>query len=461
MDDRRLLNECPTVIGMMTSILQSGGSIDYAIREVAKEGPKNSKELFEDIVRRTDSKDYPSLVEGLSTRLNELPKESSGYSRSMLMVISASESSDKDVCERMLRDAAETALESVKEMGESYGSSLLIPCMIVFGIGIMIPMILMSILPMLNVGGMFGSNMINQDLVMVITLVMIPVGILMMTLILRNRNPFLSDHHIQVDIRLLILLTLSIPIALIHLWVGGELRWVFLFSVAPVCILIVMLMIEDVKDENRRLKSEQSLMGTIFDIGNRMVSGTNFETATIEAMHANDSCRHLSESLSREYSLCRGEVHNAIDNSISSTSKEMTLALRNILTCSEKDSNDAGRLAITLGRQFQNRNITLRNLENKLKSTKDMMVATAMLFAPLVLGMSVAMLEPLSRIGGNVSLEGTTLILSWYLVELSALIAILVSSLGNGENGNRMLWRFCTLCPISLLVFTICGMMNL
>ena len=461
MDCRRLLNECPTIIGMMTAIIQSGGSIDTAIREVANDGPKNSRMLFEEVVRGTDSKRYHSLVSGLYDKLNTLPKEAAGFARSIPMVISASESSDPVVCERMLRDAAETALDSVKEMGDTYGASLLVPCMAVFGIGIMVPMILMSILPMLSIGGMFNSKTIDQNMIMVITLIIIPSSILVMTIFLRNSNPFLSSTISKIDVRYFAIILLSAPLSIIHLYMGGELRWAFLFSLAPVCILVTLMMINDIHQENDRRKKEQSLMGSIFDIGNRMISGSNFETASVDAIGSNENCRRLSESLSHEYALCRGDIASAIRNAISATSSEMSLALHNIYICSNKDSDDAGRLAMTLGRQFQNRNITLSNLENKLKSTKDMMVGTAMIFAPLVLGMSVAMLEPLSKLGGNISLEGTSIVLGWYLIELSALIALLVSSLGIGDNTNRMLWRFCTMCPVSLMVFAICGSITL
>ena len=66
MNGHRLLNEAPAVIGMMTSTIQSGGSIDTAIRQISTEGPKISKELFQDAVRLADSKGAASLVDALS-----------------------------------------------------------------------------------------------------------------------------------------------------------------------------------------------------------------------------------------------------------------------------------------------------------------------------------------------------------------------------------------------------------
>ena len=49
-----LMNETPSVIGMMSVTLSSGGSFDSAIREIAKSGPKNISALFTRIVLDAD-----------------------------------------------------------------------------------------------------------------------------------------------------------------------------------------------------------------------------------------------------------------------------------------------------------------------------------------------------------------------------------------------------------------------
>ena len=455
MDHKRLMNECPAVIGIITSTLQSGGSIDTAIRTVAENGPRLSRKVFTDTVRMADTKGSGSLPRCLADRMSALPAEATGYSRAVLMALSAAESSDSSMRDRMLRDSADIALESVREMGESYGASLTTPCMTVFGIGIMVPMILMSVLPMLSIGGVFGSKTIDQGMIMLITLVAIPCAILLLSIRLRNRNPFLTRNADLGELRYALPILLAVPMAFAYSSMTDDRDGIFVFSLAPACIAAVILMADVVRRERKRHICEQSLMDSVFDLGNRMLSGTNFETATADAMSGRKGSAELSDSFRRECVLCRGDIYSAISRSVDPVSGEMSLALRNICLCSENDSDDAGRLAVTLGKQFQNRNVTRRSLEYRLKSTTDMMMGTAMVFAPLVLGMSVSMLEPLSKISGYVSLEGTSTILGTYLIELSALISVLVSSLGDGEGISRMIWRFCLMCPISLIVFAV------
>ena len=129
----RLVSEGPSVIGTMTAILQSGSSIDAAIRAVSVDGPDNSKELFTQAVRMIDTKGAPSLSEALRNLLDDLPKGTEGYTGPLNMVLSAADSPDPDTMSVLLSDAAGASLESVRIMGESYGSSLTVPCTTVFG----------------------------------------------------------------------------------------------------------------------------------------------------------------------------------------------------------------------------------------------------------------------------------------------------------------------------------------
>ncbi len=455
-DSKRLLNECPTVVGMLTSSLESGGSIDAAVRMVASEGPSLSRKLFSDIVRRLDTKSSPNVVTCAGDALSRLPESAAGYRRAVHMCVAASESANAEERARMLKDASDIALDAVKDMGEAYGASINTPCMAVFGIGILVPRILMSILPMLSLGGMFGTSPIDEGAVVFITLGLIPVAILAISLWLRSTNPFLTTGLDGGDLASAMPLLLSAPLAAAYMFLGGPPECLLLFALAPSCVLVLVLMRRDLGAEKRRAMCEQGLKDTVFDMGNKMLSGDNFEKASTESVALRKECAFAAESLARELSLCRGDTERAVTRSIRPISEDVSIAYVDISRCARRDISDAGRLAIALGRQFQNQNHARRSMELSLKSMTDMMLATAVLFAPMVLGMSVSMLEPLSRIAEFHSLDGTATILSVYLAELSATIAALMSSLGKGESFRRMLWRFCVMCPLGQLVFCLC-----
>ena len=142
---------------------------------------------------------------------------------------------------------------------------------------------------------------------------------------------------------------------------------------------------------------------------------------------------------------------------VSPISADVSRAFCDILRSSACDTVDAGRLAMALGRQFHNSDDVRRRLESELRSMVDMMTGTAVLFAPLVLGMSVSMLGPLSELSGAGTSGDTGTVLSVYLVELCGLIAVLTSDLSGRHGAREVVWRFSTMVPVSLVVFTVCS----
>jgi len=121
-----------------------------------------------------------------------------------------------------------------------------------------------------------------------------------------------------------------------------------------------------------------------------------------------------------------------------------------------KDLRDAGRLALSVGRQMQDQEAVRRAIRADLKGMTDTMFGTASVFAPLVLGMSVSMLAPLSRLSSAVDFSGTSLILAAYLTELCVLMAALMSFL-DGRTGLRdIVRRFSLMLPVAMIVFILC-----
>ena len=455
-DTLRLIDECPTVVGMMPTVVESGGSLDTAIRSVAEDGPPRSARVFGRAVRLADTKGAEGVRQALADEVSGLPRSASGYRNAVLLCIAASDSGDPAERARLLGEASDVALDSVRAMGERYSSSLTVPCMTVFGLGIMVPMILMSIVPMLGMGGIFGTSGIDGSVVMTVTLVAVPAVILCVSLWMRRGNPFLSEDVPAEGFRTGLPLLLSIPLAMLQMHLGGSPEQVVLLSVAPAAVVTLVLMVSDHRSEMRRMECEKGMRDSVFEMGNGLLAGEGFESAAVSALRGRRECSDVGVRLEREIAVCRGDLTTAVDNAIGPVSRGMARAYRDILRCSERDSGDAGRLAMALGRQFHNSDNVRRDLEARLKSMKDMMSGTAVLFAPLVLGMSVSMLEPLSEISGYSQDGDVGAVLSLYLVELCLLIALLTSNLGSGDGVRSVVWRFCCTVPVALVVFRVC-----
>ncbi len=456
-----LLNEGPEVVGVMALILGRSGSLDSAIRAVAESGPPQSRRLFAELVAAADVRERPDLRESLGAMLSSLPSGASAYTMAVRMMISASDARTAAERERLSGEARSVALNGLREAGKAYSSSLSTPFMIIFGVGIMVPMVLMSIIPMLNIGGVFGGAAISPSALAVVTLVVIPAVMAVIVLSVKGRNPFSPSERMTMDLASALPLVMVVPawFALSALGVGGS---------AAVCGALIagslataFFLRGSILGNRRRGAKEALLKEAVFDMGNHLLAGTPFEDSFRISVGSRRGCADIARSLSTEMVICRGDEQAAIRNAVSPVSPELAEVFCEIQSASLKDTRESGRLALALGRQMMDQDSVRRGIRTDLKGMTDTMACTAAVFAPLVLGLSLAILSPLSALSASVDVEGTSMILSVYLTELCALIACLMAFLAGETRLGDVMKRVSVLLPVSLVVFLVTGMFKI
>ena len=459
-DGKRLVNEGPTVVGLMTSVIGSGGSLDAAVRMVASDGPPESARIFSEAVRRTDTKEERSVKDALTTSMGDLPAGTAGYRQAILLCISASEAGDRGESSAVFSEASEVALDAVRLMGERYSASLTAPCMAVYSLCILAPLVIMTIIPVMGIGGLFGSMAIDEGVLTLIMLVLIPAVMVGICMWLRSANPFLERGH-GTDLRVLLPALAIVPIFIMMAALGRSVEESLTISAITAALSTMILSFADRRKEQARRRAEDGLRDCVFEMGTAMLSGGIFENASVDAMGSRPECAEAASALGREMDICRGDVESAVEKALSPISEEVSRVLCDVRRCSMTDGEEAGRLASSVGRQFQNRADVMTGLELKLKSMTDMMTGTAMIFAPMVLGLSIALLGPLSEISGFQGMEGTGLITTAYLIELCAMVSLMSASLGTDSSLGGIVWRYSMMLPVSLVVFGLCSSISL
>lgn len=435
----------------MSVVVESGGSLDSAVRGVADNGPKTIRKLFSDIVHDADTRIVPDIRSGLENLLSSLPKELSGFRRSMHLMMAASELPVGVEKTRILKEATDISLDGLKDAGEKFSSSLSNPCMLIFGLGVMTPMIMMSVIPLLQIGKDLNSSMTPFPLVFAI-LVAVPVVVLAITFGISKGNPFGSENGDR-DFSGLSVYALS-PVLGISAWfIMGDFLQALMAATVPVGLMAFIRLYPSMKSETKRRETETMLYESVYELGNRLISGDNFENSAIGALESRRETAELSETLRKEMVLCRGDVETAVHSSLSPVSPAVAETYGEIYRSSEKNLRDAGRLAISMGRQIQDRETVMKNIVNELKSMLDMMTATAAVFAPLVLGLCMAMLKPLTMISEMPDMSGVSSVIGIYLVELCALMAILTVALTGKNDVSNMTYRFSMMLPMSMMIF--------
>ena len=449
---RPLIREGPKITGMMSVVIESGGSLDSAIRTVAEDGPHSVRKFFSSIVADADIRINPDIKTGLNGLISSLPKELAGFRRSMNMLMAASEMAGGAEKTRILKDATDISLMSLKETGETYSASLSNPCMVIFGLGIMVPMILMSILPMLQMGGLFEASFGMEPMV-VVTLVVIPAAVLCVALSLKEKNPFY--HTGDRDWKSAVPLAIVFPIGIL-MWMLTEdfvMSAVFSSMVAGAVAFAFLHPLHSA--EKKRLENEKLLKDSVFDLGNRMISGDNFENAAYGALGIRKETASVAEVFRRESVLCRGDIRSAIMLSIGKVSSYVAEIYCDVLAASGKNlgTRDVWPYPWAGRSGPGNRNERDKQQAEEHVGYDDRDRGGV---CPLVLGLCISMLEPLTSITDSIDLSGTAVIITVYLAELCAMMALLTSAL-SGKNGVREgVYRFSMMLPVSMAVFFLC-----
>ena len=456
-----ILNEAPTAIGMMAVTLSSGGSFDTAIRDVAWNGPKNISDILKRIVLDADCRRISDIKKAVIDEFSSFPKELSPFKRAIHMVITAFESNDPNERTGMMKDAENIILEGLRSMGETYSSGLNSPCMLIFGLGIMLPMILISMLPMLSIGGLFSVPFIDSDMVTVIVLAVIPAFVGAIVFSLLERNPFHKVRFDGSEVRFITPLLSAIPLFFVFGRIGLSDEISLSLGLIISGIIAYILLSSPLKKEKERARLVSVLDDSLFELGNRLSMGENFEIAIKKTFGSRKDCIQLFNRIERELTICRGDIEFALTAVLSEISPKAASDYRDIYRASMCDVRNAGRLATNLAHQRQDQNNVRKSIENKLKSTMDMMTGTSAIFAPIILGMSVVMLGPISDITGSVFFDDIGLKLIFYLVELAALISLMTTNLMFKGGSLNVISRFCLMMPVSLVVFMACSVISI
>lgn len=452
------LNESPSVISLMSSVITSGGSLDAAVRKVAAEGPKNTARLFRDVVSSVDCRLSEDIRTSLLALISEIPDGLSSYRRALFMTVSASDAKSQTEKVRIMDEASKIVLEGIKLTGESYVSKLQFPSMAVFGIGIMVPMIILSLAPMASINNLLPMPLeIEEGVMNIVILFLVPLIVVSVILSIKDKNPFMDTAFDPSGGWRCLFGLIALPLAHSLMQNGTGIREVLTVSIVIGSVAVYLSVSGLISKERRRLRKETAIRGSLYDLGNRMVTGENFDSALIAALSQRKETKGIADALTKEYVLCRGDVNSAIRLCISPISADLSDLLCRIGAASYRDIRDAGRMAVSIAHQLQNEDHVRRDMKNKLQGIMDMMNGTAALFAPLILGMSMMMMSPLSEITGVSTAESSFVTLTIYITELSILMSVFTALLTDRLKAVNVVHRISMVLPVAMVILYVCS----
>lgn len=468
-----VLKGSPESVSLMIMSLRHDPSLSKAIRFAARRENAYSRELRECIWSVV-----MGVHSGFEDSLHALGRRWSKYSEELMdslnAMVTASCESTGDGKRRALDRANMAMVSGTKRRIEEYALSLSAPSMIMFGLGILLPLMVGSFLPMLSwnlwtMGGPGASSMEAsggfQSMFQTIFLmnVLFPAIAVLVAMNAISRHPLETgngsqekspEHHLTwLAVALASTVLGCLAIAALT---DGQFKYIMLL-IAAVGPMSLWLMGWKTPETGR--EDAVGLEDALFKTGSRMLDGGNFESAL---NHASADLDRTSSGLVRRLSFMTNAVGRDFDESadlaVLSTSESNAIeGMRVVKEAASKDELAAGMLAMDLATYLRDLRELETTLRNRLKPTISMMKMTIYALGPVVLGVTYAIYLSLTSMvdGGQVGVQAGAffLVLGLFLAETDAVVGYFVWGIEGRRGRGRLMHSIGACILISELIY--------
>lgn len=389
--------------------------------------------------------------------LQRLGSKWEGHSRelksSTLALITASCEGTEEGRRRALDRASSSLVSGARRRIEDYALGLAFPSMMLFSIGVLLPLMVGSFLPMLS-----WDMWVEAEGAGMTTSVGAPEGVILKTILLMNivfplvalliaidassGRPISSDGAMLarrlpttislVSLGALVCAALGMVVSYTMLDGTERLVGLMLSAMTPPALLLIASGERNIEPHGRRKGAHAE--DALFNIGARMVEGENFESAVRRTMDSSDAAWYDHAANMSLGARVPNHIQDEAVGTMAPTGSERSAheAARVVMNAASKDEAHAGVLAMDLSQYIRDISDLELMLRRRLRPTVSMMRFTTHALAPVMLGITYAIYLSLASIGGGSQLDPGAffVVLGVFLAEINAVVAYFVWGIG-------------------------------
>ncbi len=458
------LGRGPELIGYMAMSIRLSPSLTRAITFAAKnmEGPIGSglKRIIWDVYTRK----YHSVEESFTATATEWGKWDEDLKRALFAMRTSTLEATEEGRDRSLNKAMDIVLSGTKKKMEEFSSSLSTPTTVLFALGILLPMILGAMLPMVSLGGLdlsyqtAGSGTseggIHPALLVLMMDVIFPVAAFLYAYNILSGRPGTRSAGWMgkepLEKKVLILATI-IGISLLTMGIlnpSGAGPYLIVWSIAlPPSVYLLSTTVRSRKGRNAILRMEKEFPDALFQLGTRISEGSPPERAMSETAHSMKDAsvadlfrrahyRSVVFGLTLERALFGDSgVLEGLPSSM------ITATMRSFVEIASKDSIKAGQMVIRTAEHLKELQRLEEETARRLKTSTDSMKMTALFFSPIVMGVTFSLycllVDTFLKVGSGGTLTDPSqflVILGAYIILMAGIVLFFVSGIEQGRD---------------------------
>jgi len=505
----RMLGRAPEAVNYMVMSMSLTPALDKAVAFAAENTDEPLSSGLKKVIWNIYTRKFNTIEDSFLDFAYEWGYWNEDLKRSLYAIRMAVFERSEEGLKRNLEKAKDIVLLGTKKKIDEFAASLSGPTTILFAIGILMPMVIGAMLPMLSLvninltipaagaagstAGITPAQQSSDNTVALIVLmdILFPIVTFGYAYYILGKRPgttpppkiksTMSKKKENAILITALILTIGISLVSIPMVLAPE--GTILYYIGPLPIIIGVglgiayycgtTVFAIKKERDDIIKMEEEFPDALFQLGSRMTEGSSVEVAlkrTAESMEGTKigellkkivfSIQVSGETLDEVlFSRTRGILREFPSKLISVTFKTITEIVK-------KDPLTAGKTIIDIANYQRDLKKVDHEIKRELASTAGMMKTTAIVFAPIVMGMTSALYVLLTKTlieitqAHLISIHVFYLILGVYLILTDLIIIYFVTGIEHGEDWSERKAMAASTLPIAVLIYAVTTVMG-
>ncbi len=481
------IGKAPESINYMTMAMRVKPSLYRAVSFSAEntEEPMSSglNKVLWDVHTRKKSSLEESFV-AFALRWGEWNED---LKRALYAVRSAMLERTKEGLNSALEKANEIVIEGTKRQVEDFANSLGTPTTILFAVGILLPLIIGAMLPMLALSGLDISSMDSEETVkkggiglahiILLMDVLAPAGAFFYSYkILGDRPGTTSPPDIEdgnetygVFVKASILaVIMMLPVIILSDQLSFLMPLPYFWPpVTAISYFCLKTSWDSKKKREEVIEMEREFPDALFQLGSRIAEGMPPEKALQKTSDAMQGTKvgSLFERITCFLQVNRVPLEEALFGSdgvledINSNTIKATM--KTVVQITKKDPKEAGKTILQISDYLRSMEEMDHEIKSKLSQSVEMMKGTALVFAPVVMGVVSSLYFMLHGVFSDISSMSMispvdfTAVVGIYLVLLSLVITYFTTGIKSQLDPVEFKYQLGIMLPVSITVFSL------
>ncbi len=496
------IGRAPETVNYMIMSMRQNPSLNKAVSFAAENSEEPISSSLKKVIWDIYMRKQQSIEEGFREFAYEWGYWNEDFKRSLYVIKSSTLERTSDGLNRSLDKANDIILGGTRRQIEKFAASLSGPTTILFALGILLPMVIGAMLPMMSInvptdsqemtGGQIGEMEQTGEeapeimpVIIVVMDVLFPFITFVYAYYILGKRPGTSSppmvkskltkkqHRaiIAMAIVLCIVLgVLSLPILRERFGMLGTLigslpiLWAFGFSFGYYCISTSAWQ-KKRRDEIKLMEDE--FPDALFQLGSRIAEGEPLERAlkkTSDSMKGT-SIAELFAKIAYALQVTRGTLNEVLfgkDGVLNDVpSRTIHATMKSVVEIVKKDAFTAGQTIVNISNYLRDMKKVEHDIRTQLSQTVDMMKTTGMLFAPLVMGITAALYvllsEEFSELPNATPMipnEVFFMILGFYLAFVVIITMYFTVGIEHGEDRVQFKYSIGSALPVAVIIYS-------